>query len=165
VLPKEAQSGQPAATKNIVDRFVELAQPMKQTALARLWTNEEANWQCQQRVGSVVAALEFGSRRGMLVAYIIPVANAARTKCLMIEDVLWGNLAPQEREILVKALLDRGASAGAQLAVVPVLGYADLEPFYSMRFRPSQRIQHAYLTLWNGDPIADDLPSMYLDVF
>lgn len=165
VLPKKAQSGHPAATKNIVERFLELAQPMKQTALARLWTNEEANWQCQQRVGSVVAALELGSRRGMLVGYIIPVANATRTKCLMIEDVLWGNLEPQEREMLVKALIDRAASEGAQLAVVPVLGYANLEPFRTMRFRPSQRVQHAYLSLWNGDPITDDLASMYLDIF
>jgi hypothetical protein len=165
VLPKKPQSDQPEPAENMVERFLELTMPMKQTQMARLWTNEEANWQCQRRVGSVVAELELGLRRGMLVGYIIPVANANRTKCLMIEDVLWGNLELREREMLVRTLLDRAASAGAQLAVVPVLGYADLEPFHSMRFRPSQRVQHAYLTVWNGDAVTDDLPSMYLDVF
>jgi hypothetical protein len=73
--------------------------------------------------------------------------------------------AEQERETLVKTLLDRAAIAGAQLAVIPVPGYTELEPFYKARLRPSRRIQHAYLTVWKGKPFTDPLPSMYPDVF
>jgi hypothetical protein len=101
----------------------------------------------------------------MLMGYIMPVANASRTKCLIVEDVLWGDLEPQERDRLAKALLDRAALAGVQMAVAPHLGYADFEPFHAARFRPSQRALHAYLTVWNGEPCTEALPSMYLDVF
>lgn len=51
-----------------------------------------------------------------------------------------------------------------QIAVVPDSGYADLNPFRAARFRPSQRTLNAYLTVWNGKPCTDALPSMYLDV-
>jgi hypothetical protein len=92
------------------------------------------------------------------------VANANRTKCLVVDDVLWGDLEGQERNHLINGLLNRAAAAGAQIAVVPNSGYADLDPFHSARFRPSQRTLHAYLTVWNGEPCTEALPSMYLDV-
>jgi hypothetical protein len=101
----------------------------------------------------------------MLVGYIMPVANATRTKCLLVEDVLWGDLEPRERGSLVTTLLDQAALAGAQVAVAPLLGYADLEPFHAAGFRPSQRVLHAYVTVWNGEPCTEALSSMYLDVF
>jgi hypothetical protein len=101
----------------------------------------------------------------MLVGYIMPVANASRTKCLIVEEVLWGDLEPQERDRLVKAFLDRATLAGVQMAAAPHLGYADLEPFHAARFRPSQRALHTYLTVWNGEPCTEALPSIYLDVF
>jgi len=164
IRPKNAGSSGPEPNESAVERFLELAQPMKQVPLARTWTFEEAEWQCKRRFGSLTVELESGLRRGMVVGYVMPVANAARTKCAIVEDVFWGDLEAQERGILVKTFLDRAALAGAQLAVIPVLGYADLEPFHAARFRPSQRVQHAYLTVWKGDPAAEDLPSMYLDI-
>jgi hypothetical protein len=163
---RKVQSAQAGPAADVVERFMGLAAPIaKQTPLARLWSRKEAEWQCQRRFGSVVAELESGPRQGMLVGYVMPVADASRTKCLIVEDVLWGDLEPQERDRLAKALLDRAALAGAQMAVAPDLGYADLEPFHAARFRPSQRVLHAYLTVWNGKPCTEALSSMYLDVF
>jgi len=158
-------TAQGTTSADIVDRFLLLAAPLTtQMPLARLWSYEEAEWECQRRLGSLVAEFESGPRRGMLVGYVMQVANAARTKCLMIEDILWGNLEPQERETLVKSFLERSAAAGVQLAVVPQLGYADLGPFRAARFRPSGRLQHAYVTVWNDGPLMETLPSAYLDV-
>jgi GNAT superfamily N-acetyltransferase len=163
--PRKVQSAPAETAADVVERFLGLAAPIaKQTPLARSWSPEEAEWQCQRRFGSIVAELESGPRRGMLTGYILPVANAIRTKCLMVEDVLWGDLEPQERDSLVKAFLDRAILGGAQVAVLPLLGYADLAPFHAARFRPSQRVLHAYLTIWNGEPCTEALPSMYLDV-
>ena len=164
--PRKVESAQSEPAADVVEQFLELAASItKQTPLGRLWGRKEAEWQCQRRFGSVVAELASGPRRGMLVGYIMPVANASRTKCLIVEDVLWGDLEPQERDHLAKALLDRASLVGAQTAVAPYLGYADFAPFHTARFRPSQRVLHAYLTVWNGEPSTEALPSMYLDVF
>jgi len=164
--PKFVEADQPGSPDGIVDRFLELAAPIaSQSPLARLWNRQEAAWQCRSRYGSVVAELASGPRRGMLVGYIMQVANPNRTRCLIVEDVLWGNLELEERIHLTKAFLARACLAGAQTAVAPILGYADMEPFYVARFRPSQRVLHAYLTVWNGEPCTEALSSMYLDVF
>jgi hypothetical protein len=163
--PKKVEGDFAAPDAGTTERFLELAAPLaRQTPLARAWSAEEAEWQCR-RYGAVVAELGVGSRRGLLTGYIMPVANANRTKCLMVEDVLWGDLEPQERDALVKSFLARAVNAGAQMAVLPVLGYADAQPFHAARFRPSQRLLHAYLTVWNGEPVTEALSSMYLDVF
>jgi hypothetical protein len=82
----------------------------------------------------------------------------------MVEDVLWGTLGGEERLALVQRLLDRGMNAGARMAFLPRLGYADLEPFRAARFRTSPRTLHCYLTIFNGDPAPEPVPSMYLDV-
>jgi len=164
--PRKVQGLQHAPAADVVEHFLGLTAPIAgRTPLARVWNLYEARWQCQRRFGSVVAEVESGPRRGMLVGYIIPVANANRTKCLMVEDVLWGDLEPQERDSLVRTFLDRAALAGAQVAVLPLLGYVDLTPFHAARFRPSQRVLHAYLTVWSGGPCNEALSSMYLDVF
>lgn len=164
--PRKVESAQADPAADLVGRFLELAAPMaEQTPLARLWSRHEAEWQCQRRFGAVVAELESGPRRGMLVGYVMPIANATRTKCLIVEDVLWGGLEPLERHCLTRALLDRAVLAGAQMAVAPQLGYADFEPFHAARFRPSQRALHAYITVWNGEPFNEALSSVYLDVF
>lgn len=166
MLPPRKEQVAPTELSDLVGRFLGLAAPIaKQTPLARLWRQNEAEWQCRRRFGSVVAQLECGPRQGMLVGYIMSVANASRTKCLIVEDVLWGDLEPQERNRLTKSFVDQASLAGARMAVAPNLGYADFEPFRETRFRASQRSLHAYLTVWNGQPCTEALPSMYLDVF
>lgn len=134
------------------------------TPLARVWSRDEAEWQCK-RFGAVVARLQAGSRQGMLTGYIMQAADTNRTKCLSVEDVLWGNLE-EERQALVKLLTTKAAAKGAQLAVVPVLDYAETAPFMTARFRPSQQILHTYFTVWSDSPLVrEPLPSFYLDVF
>jgi hypothetical protein len=128
--------------------------------LARIWSEREANWQCR-RDGAVVTRLVSGSRLGVLTGYVMEIANA---KCLLVEDVLWGSLFQEERLALVRSLLDRAIAAGAQMAIVPSLGYADMEPFTVARFRRSPRVLHAYLTVFSGDPMPATVSSMYLDV-
>lgn len=165
LTPRKIDSAEPEPGAESVEQFLILASALKELApLARLWTRQEAEWQCRQRFGSVVVELEAGTRRGMLVGYILPVANEDRTKCLIVEDVLWGNLESQDRDQLLKKFLDRAILAGARMAVMPSLGYADLGPFHAARFRPSQRTLHAFLTVWNGELRSDALASMYLDV-
>ena len=91
-------------------------------------------------------------------------ANPQKTKCLLIEDVLWGTLENEHRLVLVQKMLDRAAQAGAQIALLPCLGYADIAPFRAARFRSSPRTLHCYLTIFTGSPAPALLPSMYLDV-
>ncbi len=143
-----------------VDRFLErTAEVAAETPLARVWTEAEAHWQCT-REGAVV--VEAGD--GLLTGYIMETADARRTKSLLVEDVLWGSLTEDERKALVVALTTQAAAAGARIAAVPVLGYADLRPFEAAGFRPSRRVVHMYLSLWGAAPAAEPVASCYLDV-
>ena len=133
------------------------------TPLKRVWTESEARWQLHRHHGLVVSH-SLAGREGLLTAYLMPAANPQRTKCLMIEDVLWGTLVDEDRLALVHKLLDRGVQTGAQMAFLPRLGYADIAPFQAARFRSSPRTLHCYLTVFNGDAVPEPVPSMCLDV-
>jgi hypothetical protein len=146
------------------EKFQQAARSMgTDTPLKRVWTGPEAQWQLHRHDGLVVSH-SLAGRQGLLTAYVMPAANPQRTKCLMIEDVLWGTLLEEERLALVHKLLERGIQAGAQMAFLPRLGYADIAPFQAARFRSSPRTLHCYLTVFNGDPAPEPVPSMYLDV-
>jgi len=136
----------------------------KHAPLARIWSEKEAEWQCR-RYGGVVARHVSGDRQGVLTGHVVAIANSQQTKCLIIEDVLWGTLEQPERLALVRQMLDQAIAAGAQMAIVPSLGYADMEPFNSARFRRSPRVLQAYLTVFKGDPPPEAVSAMYLDVF
>ena len=66
-------------------------------------------------------------------------------------------MTAEERQTLLQKFLKKAASAGVRLATVPVLGYADMEPFKKARFQSTRRVLHAYLTLWSAEHA--DLPS------
>jgi len=132
--------------------------------LARIWSEREAEWQCR-RHGGVVARHASGPRQGVLTGYVMEIANPQRTKCLIIEDVLWGTLEQPERLALVRQMLNQAIAAGAQMAIVPSLGYADMEPFSAARFRRTPRVLQAYLTVFKGDSPPEAVSAMYLDVF
>jgi hypothetical protein len=132
--------------------------------LARIWNEKEAEWQCR-RHGGIVARHVSGDRQGVLTGHVVAIGNPQRTKCLIIEDVLWGTLEQPERLALVRQMLDQAIAAGAQMATVPSLGYADMEPFSAARFRRSPRVLQAYLTVFKGDPPPEAVSAMYLDVF
>ena len=101
----------------------------------------------------------------MLTGYVMEIDRPDRARCLLIEDVLWGTLTPDERVELLRKLLHQSAVSGVRMATVPDLNYADMQPFIAAGFRPSKRIVHAYLTIWNGNEPTEPLPSIYLDVF
>jgi hypothetical protein len=148
------------------EEFLQLAAPLSdQAQLARVWSAAEAEWQCARRFGTITARHEAGSRFGILTSYAMEIHRPDRAKCLLIEDVLWGTLASDERQDLLRQLLHNAAAAGVRMATVPVLRYADMEPFIAAGFRPSRRIVHGYLTIWNSETAAESLSSMYLDVF
>lgn len=127
--------------------------------LARRWSTAEAEWQCT-RVGAVGAATD----AAVLTGYVQPVSNPSRAGCLLVEDILWNRVAREERVRLLQALIDRSLATGARLAVVPLLGYADMSPFEELGFRGSGRVVHAYLTLWGETPAPETVSSFYLDV-
>jgi hypothetical protein len=146
--------------------FLELSVPLVASQqLARKVTLEEAEWQCLHRTGAVTVHSAHGSRRGILTGYIMPISNAQRTECLLIEDILWEELTPQERLALLREFLSKAISLGARMATVPNLGYTDLSPFKELRFFPTRRVLHCYLTLFNENFSIEKVPSMYLDVF
>ena len=168
ILPRKAPAEPgpdegPAAMSILLEQAAEVA---KSSPFARVWTPQEARWQCIEREGAVVVTTDNEGRRGMLGGYVMQVAEGDRPKCLFVDDVMWGALLPEERVELAKRLVAKAGEAGAKIAVVPDLGYADLAPFAGAHFKPSQRILHAYLSLWNGDALpGGDLSSMYIDVF
>ncbi|MGA2009339.1 MAG: hypothetical protein ABSH51_02220 [Solirubrobacteraceae bacterium] len=131
--------------------------------LSRRWTEPEAEWQLS-RLDAVSVSGTTGGDPAVITAYVAAIADAAETKCLVIDDVLWGDAVAHQREALVRDLVLKGASAGARAAIVPMLGYADLGPFITSGFRPAPHTISAYLTLW-ADSQADPWPERYyLDV-
>jgi hypothetical protein len=149
---------------NLVEKFLRAADLIgKDTPLTRIWTEKEVQWQLR-RHGGLVAHHRSGDKEGLLTAYLMHAANERRTKCLLIEDVLWGTLDDAQRLALVEQLLSRGIQAGAQLAFLPCLNYAGIAPFRAARFRSSPRTLHCYLTVFDGQPVPEPVPSLYLDV-
>src|SRR5579859_401632 len=145
-----------------VDQFCRAASGIG-APLARVWTDAEAKWQLHRHEG-LATYLRSGQREGLLTAYLMDAANPQKTKCLLVEDILWGTLQGEERKTLVDRLLHRGIQAGAQMAFLPCMAYADIEPFKSARFRSSPRTLHCYLTVFDGEPAPEAVSSMYLDV-
>lgn len=129
------------------------------SSLHREWTMAEAEWQLS-RLGAV-AVTGGGAVLGGTVA---TVDDAARSRVLIVEDILWGQLEGAARHILVAQLLDQAAAEGASYAVVPLLGYADMRPFLTAGFLPAPHTMHANLTLWRDPDTARPARSFYLDV-
>ena len=134
---KPAATGPPAGDVSPRD-FVSLAKNASASVpLARRWSEDEAAWQCS-REGVVSARRDGPGRpRGLLTGYVMQLVNAGRTKCLLAEDILWDKLERDDREALAREFTAAGAAAGARLAIIPVLGYADTSAFAAVKFRPS----------------------------
>lgn len=163
-LQPSRASGAQASRAAPVDAFMRAARPIAETAsLARLWTRAEANWQCT-RGGAVVTRQQSDGVDGVLCGYVMPIANVQRTKCLVVDDVLWGGLEGEQQRSLVTRFVAQGAAEGARIAVVPRQGYADTAAFAAAGFRPSARVVHTYLTVWSDGPSPESVQSCYLDV-
>jgi GNAT superfamily N-acetyltransferase len=164
--PSDSETAPGLSPAVSVGDFLSLAAPLLSSQqLARRWSMEEAEWQCLRRSGGLIAHSSYGSRHGLLTGYIMSILDRHNTKCLLVEDVLWEELEPEERLQLLHRFLDEAVSQGARMASVPNLGYADLQPFKRTRFFPTRRVLHCYLTLFNSNLPIETLPSLYLDVF
>lgn len=129
------------------------------TELRRLWTEAEADWQLR-RPGAVSAAID----GAVLTGAVVTAADTARTRYLVVGDVLWDSVDGETRARLLGALLATAAERGATVAVLPLLGYCDVGPFFAAGFRPSGHTIHAYLTLWSDGDLARAIDRYYLDV-
>jgi GNAT superfamily N-acetyltransferase len=149
--------------------LLDLAAPLANSQpLARIWSKAETEWQCVGRSEPMVETFSAGGRSGLLTGYVMSISDKQHTRCLLIEDILWATLTAEERQTLLQKFLNKAADAGVRLATVPVLGYADVEPFKKARFQSTRRVLHAYLTLWSAghaDLPSEPLSSMYLDIF
>lgn len=152
------------ASDSEIDLFMELASALPgDLPLRRTWTRAEAEWQCRNRAGALVVSSRVNGRRGMLTGYLTHVSSTPPARVVLLEDLLWGDLEPAERAELLDRFLRAAAARGARVASCPVLGYSPVDTLEAARFRRSNRVLHAYLTLWNGltpSPVS----SMYLDV-
>lgn len=152
---------EPAAARDLITAAAALR---KQTQLGRLWSEPEAAWQLS-RLGAVSIRVTTDADPAILTGAVLTVADEDRTRYLVIDDVLWGDLrAASSRQTAVHALLGEAVDQGARYAIVPLLGYADLRPFVATGFRPAAHTIHAYLALWNGPAPAGPAERYYLDV-
>jgi hypothetical protein len=147
-----------------VEDLVRAAEPTRERAdLCRLWTDGEAEWQLS-RVGAVAVRGGTDERPAVLTGHVISVDDPERTKCLVIQDILWESIGAPERHALARDLIRQAASLGARAAILPLVAYADVQPLAALGFFPAPHTVHAYLTVW-ADPVPDSPPQRYyLDV-
>jgi GNAT superfamily N-acetyltransferase len=164
--PAAPMNEMPANPAGVVDLFLRAAARVPEPIpLVRVWSREEAEWQCLRRAGALCAVHEDGSRFGIITGYVTEAIDQTPTKVLLVEDLLWGDLEAPERLALLQQLLAKGAAAGAQIAVAPLMGYAETTTLRGAGFRQSRRLMHMYLTVWSDAPSPESLSSLYLDVF
>ena len=122
--------------------------------LWRVWTDAEAGWQLS-RIGSVAV----GNGDAVLTGSVATVADDARSRYLVVDDVLWAISSGMRRGdgCSLGMLARAAADDGAGYAVLPVTGYADVRPFLAAGMVPSPHTMHAYLTLWSDPPRCDRL--------
>jgi GNAT superfamily N-acetyltransferase len=152
-----------AAMDNAPAILMELARELSPNVLiARQWTPAEAEWQCFGRENSVCVT---EGADAVLSGYVMEIADKSRTRCLLIEDLLWSRLPEDQRLPLLLKLLEQGAGKGAQIAIAPQLGYAAMEPLQAAGFRRSPKSLNAYAALWR-EPLAafQGESSIYMDV-
>jgi hypothetical protein len=127
--------------------------------LWRVWSAAEAEWQLS-RLGSVAV----GAAGAVLTGSVVTAADEARSRYLVIDDVLWRSAGDDARRRLVGDLLASAANDGATYAVLPAMGYADMRPFLAAGMVPSPHTMHAYLSLWSDPSAVCPVDRYYLDV-
>jgi hypothetical protein len=130
-----------------------------QAPLWRVWSDAEAEWHLS-RAG--VIAVSDG--QAVLTGSVATVADDARSRYLVVDDVLWASASPEGRQRLLADLLAQAADDGARYVIVPMMGYADVRPFLAAGLVPSPHTMHAYLTLWSEPEAVQPVQHYYLDV-
>ncbi len=155
-------AGEPVAARRLIDAAAadaERGRDDKRPRLWRAWSPAEAEWQLA-RAGSLAA----GDGDAVLTGSVATVADAARSRYLVVDDVLWESARDAARQRLLADLMGQAARNGAGYVVVPVMGYADMRPFLAAGLVPSPHTMHAYLTLWSDPGSVQPVERFYLDV-
>jgi hypothetical protein len=165
-LIRPAEARQAPSNLDIVDIFLLAASRIPAPVnLQRVWSREEAEWQCIRRWGALSSAHAEAARCGIATGYLTEFAGDAAARALIVDDLLWSDLESEERVQVMGNLLAQGAAQGAQIAVVPLMGYAETDALRTAGFRQSRRLMNLYLTVWGRVPLPQDLTSIYLDVY
>ncbi len=147
-----------------IDLFLELAMTAGRRApFRRSWTRKEAEWQCRERLGAVVATLDEATGHGMATGYVVDTMPPSPVRALLIEDLLWDDLKPDERVLLLRRLMEQGGARGARIASVAITGYTDYECIKQLGFRPIPRRMDLWVTRWDG-PTPEPVDRVYIDV-
>lgn len=156
-----AQDPGPPTVGNLIDAAAEMP---RHAEISRLWTEPEAAWELA-RHGAVAVKAESDRRPAVLTGCVMSVADAIRTRCLVVQEVLWGAVTDDaDRESLVRALLAQAVAAGARIACVPDLGHADMGPFLAAGFAPTDHRANAYLTIWSEPAPSRPPDGWYVDL-
>jgi hypothetical protein len=167
-LPATAAGDSEVGTRPSARAFVDAAAAQyayepgtgaERVSVHRVWTEPEAEWQLSRHGSGAVTG-----GGAVLSGMVAAVDDAARSRVLVVGDILWGPLEGAARHILLAQLLDQAAGEGASYAVVPLLGYADMRPFLTAGFLPAPNTTHANLALWSDPDAARPAESFYLDV-
>jgi GNAT superfamily N-acetyltransferase len=149
-----------------VDVFLELSGTLAAgTCLSRVWTPPEADWQCSRRLGTLAVERTTHDGAGILTGYVMPLDDPGQTRICVLEDILYQKFSQGDRQLLLSDLLGMAASTGATMAIVPLLGYADMGTFRDLGFRRLLRKMHAELTVFDAAIEPDRSSALYMDVF
>jgi GNAT superfamily N-acetyltransferase len=162
--PIDVKMALPVPMNPASDVFAKAASDARAAApVSRAWTAGTIEHHLNGRRDVVAVTSVEGSDCGALVGQVRTLADPNRTRCLVVEDVLWAHLEPDARERLARRFID-AARTRAAMAIVPRLGYADLDAFVRCGFRASGRVVHLYLTQLSARaPVRESRP-VYMDV-
>lgn len=139
--------------------------PPRENALVREWTTGEAAWQQSGREASVCAAYSAGNETGVLTGYIVDTLADPPLRCVIIDDILWSGLRPENRMSLLRSFLDKALGQGAKIALAPVAGSAPDEAMVQCGFRRTPRMVHVYYSDFKGTGPEQLLDTFAMDVF
>jgi hypothetical protein len=154
--------GEPLAARRLVDAAAADAERGRgddQAQLWRLWSDAEAEWRLSRPGGVAVSDGE-----AVLTGRVAAVADATRSRYLVVDDVLWASAPEDARQGLLADLVARAAGDGAGYVVLPLMGYANVRAFLAAGLVPSSPTMHAYLTLWSDPAAAHTVERYYLDL-
>lgn len=167
LLLKNAASLAPATEPSAadIDLFLELASSStRHLPFRRIWTRQEADWQCRTRTGAIFLASRTPGARGVITGYVVDALGSQPYRLLSIEDLLWDEMQPEARIAFLQQFLALGAARGAQIASVAITGQTGYDTLKRLRFRSILRQMNVYITRWDAPP-PEPVDALYMDVF
>jgi hypothetical protein len=162
IRPISEPGGERAKHPSARDLLTAAAAMREHADLCRVWTEAEAAWQLS-RVGAVAVRGGTDREPAVLTGHVMSIDDADQTRCVVIQDILWGSIGARDRQALGHDLIMQAASRGARVAILPLVTYADMQPFAGLGFFPTPHTVHAYLTVFS-EAVPARPQRYYLDV-